>query len=63
MKKKIQKLNPTKIYDLATPKAVSKYMSALGKKGGSVKSKKKTQASKENGLSGGRPKKAERKNE
>lgn len=42
---------------MTTPKEIKKYFAKIGAKGGKAKSKKKTQASKENGLSGGRPKK------
>lgn len=40
---------------------ISKYMSKLGKIGGSAKSEKKTKAVKENGKKGGRPKGKKRK--
>jgi hypothetical protein len=39
------------------PKAVQKYLAELGRKGGSVKSKRKAAAVRKNGKKGGRPKK------
>jgi general stress protein YciG len=37
---------------------LSKYLSKIGRKGGTVSSKRKAQAARENGKRGGRPKKA-----
>lgn len=40
------------------PASVTKYMAAIGAKGGSVTSAAKTQAARNNGKKGGRPKKS-----
>jgi hypothetical protein len=44
------------------PKSVQKYLSELGRKGGSVKSKRKAAAVRENGKKGGRPKSKKKSN-
>jgi len=44
-------------YNKSMSKEIKKYLAEIGRKGGSVKSRRKTHASRLNGKKGGRPKK------